>query len=229
MSFFGYNDKSAPKTNQGFIMFYIFKKALFQLTTLSLLIGALSSCATMSVQECQVANWYGIGYKDGVNGEYPDHIMTYSKACLKGNITPNQSEWERGRKDGLKQYCTADHAYQVGLSGKALRYVCPSEQQSLLDNAQEHGYTIYTANKRIGELQRQIEKDEKEIQKLLNDYDKLRNGDNLGFANEKEARTYLLEIPNRIKRLRLIINESQSLIQNLVQSTHHYKNVHNLR
>lgn len=80
------------------------KKSLLMLTALSLT-GWLTGCATMSVQECQVADWQMIGYQDGKNGRDLDYILNHNKACGRINIVPNKPQWQQGREQGLKQYC----------------------------------------------------------------------------------------------------------------------------
>nr|WP_207804021.1 DUF2799 domain-containing protein [Psychrobacter sp. JCM 18903] len=61
----------------------------------------LSSCATLSKQECIVGDWQAIGYNDGVAGYQSDRLASHAKACAKASVAPNYLAWERGRSWGL--------------------------------------------------------------------------------------------------------------------------------
>ena len=65
--------------------------------------SSLSGCATLTVEECQQADWQTIGYRDGKAGQDVDYILKHNKACAKSNITPNKVLWEQGRQQGLTQ------------------------------------------------------------------------------------------------------------------------------
>ena len=159
---------------------------------LAALTAGLSGCATLSVEECQVANWYDIGYRDGVAGKSWSELAAHSKACAKAHIVPDQNAWEQGRQAGLKQYCTTDNAYRVGLAGKAFRgSECPAHLYQTLTDANRYGRSIYQAEESLKTLQ-------KEIKTLKEEYEKLRNGENLNYATEKDARKRLADLPNII-------------------------------
>ena len=49
----------------------------------------LSSCATLSKQECLVGDWQAIGYNDGVAGYQSDRLASHAKACAKASVAPN--------------------------------------------------------------------------------------------------------------------------------------------
>lgn len=75
---------------------------------------AITGCASLSKAECQVADWYQIGAKDGANGHDWSRLASHAKACAKVGITPDRDTWERGRQAGLYSYCTPANAYRVG-------------------------------------------------------------------------------------------------------------------
>lgn len=61
-------------------------------------VTVLSSCATLSVEECMVGDWQAIGYNDGVAGYPPSRLAAHSKACAKANVTADYKSWEHGRQ-----------------------------------------------------------------------------------------------------------------------------------
>lgn len=180
------------------------------LLIIGIMLGTLgvTGCATMSVAECQVADWESVGYKDGKAGQDKDYLLRHAKACGKGNITPNKQAWEQGRQQGLSVYCTADNAFALGKSGSKLNYVCPTERMPQLQSYNESGLKIYR-------LKNQIDSDTREREKLVEQYKKLRNGENLDFKSEKEARNYMSELPYKINALTNRINENTVLLNRL--------------
>ncbi|MEM1379150.1 MAG: DUF2799 domain-containing protein [Pseudomonadota bacterium] len=75
----------------------------------------LSGCATLSEDECQLADWNARGIADGQNGETPARFQRYTEACNRFGIAPDFAAWEAGRKTGLKTFCTPQGIYSAGL------------------------------------------------------------------------------------------------------------------
>lgn len=94
-------------------------------------VSFISSCASMSPQECQTANWKQIGERDGQSGR-SSRIASHHKACSKVNIAPNQNLYNFGYKKGQKIYCQPENIYENALKGAGSYRVCPLELQSEL-------------------------------------------------------------------------------------------------
>ena len=62
----------------------------------------MQGCASMSGQECMVADWQAIGYEDGVRGSTADRIGNHRKACAKHGIAPDLQAYQKGRDAGLR-------------------------------------------------------------------------------------------------------------------------------
>ncbi|MEM1409986.1 MAG: DUF2799 domain-containing protein [Pseudomonadota bacterium] len=79
----------------------------------------LSSCATMSEEECRITNWNARGQADGQNGAAVGRFQDYTKACSRYSIAPDFTAWEAGRQRGLERYCTPQGVYAAArrLSG----------------------------------------------------------------------------------------------------------------
>lgn len=178
--------------------------------TLPLLAGALalSSCATLSKEQCVMGNWQAIGYNDGVAGYSSERLASHTKACAKANISPDYQAWERGRQQGLKQYCTPSNAYAVGRKGQQLNSVCPSAMLPELRSSYTQGYNYYKLNA-------QLQADQQQLQSYLTEYDKLREGEQLDFKTEKEARARLLSLQPKIRSLRRDINNMEAQLDSL--------------
>lgn len=75
-----------------------------------ILLPLIAACSTLNEEECRFADWYTIGYKDGTRGRMPDYIHRHSKACRSFAVSVDHRQWEEGRQQGLKHYCTNEHA-----------------------------------------------------------------------------------------------------------------------
>ncbi|MGF1784652.1 DUF2799 domain-containing protein [Photobacterium swingsii] len=125
------------------------KRALLPITVLTL----LSGCASMSPDECKTADWYQVGYQDGVNGNNPSIINDYSKDCAEAGVSADHARWKEGFDKGTILYCSPDNGYQVGIAGKEYYGVCQSEQ--FVKNYQL-GHQQYQVQQRINEIDTQI-------------------------------------------------------------------------
>lgn len=169
---------------------------------------SLIGCATLSKQECQLADWQAIGERDGMQGRAMDYLQNHAKACAKINIVPDKALWEQGRQQGLKRYCTSSNAYNIGIAGQSLNLVCPPEQLATLQQANQRGLRVY-------DTRRQLDHDRTERDKLIEQYKKLRNGSNLDFKTERDARHYMAELPYKIDTLTRRIQQNEAILREL--------------
>lgn len=112
----------------------------------------LSSCG-LSKSTCQEGDWFGIGLRDGYQGQLPDKLDKHVKSCSKHEIVPNVDLWEQGRQQGLKRYCTPQNAYNVGANGFSLKQSCPAELSSSLYAAHSVGRNYYNISQDIADLE----------------------------------------------------------------------------
>ncbi|WP_299186571.1 DUF2799 domain-containing protein [uncultured Psychrobacter sp.] len=108
---------------------------------------ALSGCATtkkLTPQQCQTSNWQEVGYADGIRGRSGAYFGHYTNQCASVNgAMPNRIQWEQGRKQGLKNYCTELNAYKLGREGYDWQPVCPLEGIEKLEEAYSQGRYYY--------------------------------------------------------------------------------------
>ena len=133
---------------------------LFLSPLLLLLLGA---CATLDEGQCKQGDWYTIGKSDGAEGRQADFILQHAKACNEFGIKPIRSEWERGRQDGLKLYCTPSRVYLDGKRGRIMPPVCPASMTAELQAANRTGLRV----NRIEQEMREVESDIRSINSEL--------------------------------------------------------------
>ena len=85
----------------------------------------LTGCGTLSERECRDQDWYGIGADDGFDGAPASRIEDHRNACAEFGIEPDAEQYEAGRRDGLKQYCTVTRGFDIGRKGMMYGGGCP--------------------------------------------------------------------------------------------------------
>lgn len=168
----------------------------------------LTGCATLSKEQCTVGNWQAIGYTDGVAGHYADRLAAHAKACAKAGVAPDYQAWERGRQQGLKQYCTTSHAFALGRRGRQLNGVCPASTSRTLQKMNAQGREYYT-------LSNQLRAEKKQLEQYRTEYLRLREGEMLNFKSEKEARNRLLSLPAKMQRVKQRIANAETRLATL--------------
>jgi len=133
----------------------------------------LSSCQTMSKEECAIADWRVIGEQDGAAGHNPqDRFARHVKACAKAGVAANQTLWYQGYQQGLPRYCTPLNGLSVGSQGKAYANICPPDLEPGFRAGYDLGGTHYAKKREITTLEssiRGIEQEIREDEKLISD------------------------------------------------------------
>jgi len=116
------------------------------------LVMALSGCASMTPEECVTANWYEKGVRDGMSGQPRSYIVEHQEACTKAGRMPNVPQWEAGRAQGIRRYCTPENGLNVGRRGQSYRDACPLELEPDFLDAYRAGYRVYEFQQRVERL-----------------------------------------------------------------------------
>ncbi len=116
----------------------------------------------MSKEECLSANWYDVGYNDGLNGEGSSKTQSYLKACSE-YVHVDVNSYNEGRKEAAAVYCTDDNGYNLGSKKASLTDICNlSSNQASFKKYYNRGLEVYRAAKYVNEIDDQINK--------MNDY-----------------------------------------------------------
>ena len=162
------------------------------LVLIALLPLFLSSCASLSKEECLNAQWYDIGYSDGTSGAQLSRLSEHREACSEYHITPNNSEYKKGREQGLLLYCQAENGLDVGLSGATYYRVCPKETDYLFYKNYKQGREIYNLEQEVLTMRERSNV----LKKKLDDNDKKHKLD----ADDREDYEHeLIELQVRIE------------------------------
>ena len=162
---------------------------------------ALGGCATLTADQCKVANWRVLGVEDGALGYGETRFLEYTNDCAKAGVTPDRTAWEDGRKDGLLQFCTPKGAYSAGVDGRPFRGRCTPETPAQLA-ALKKGQTFHAITDEIDFLHIQILELSQEIRDIYNDSDRHRR--RVTFAGIRSGVLYgeIARLRHQIRHLR---------------------------
>ncbi|HEY7642597.1 MAG TPA: DUF2799 domain-containing protein [Steroidobacteraceae bacterium] len=132
-------------------------------------LAALAGCSSMSEQECLSTDWRTVGYEDGVNGYSGDRIGRYRNACSEHGVTPNLSEYQSGREQGLREFCKPANGFRVGARGNGYSGVCPADLDPTFVDAYQSGRQLYTLRSRVGSTQGEIYSMHSELEQIDRD------------------------------------------------------------
>lgn len=119
---------------------------------------ALSSCATLNEDECNVVDWQSLGMTNGAQGQPSTYIAQHQEACARFGITVNATAWQTGWEQGIRSYCTPTNGLTVGSSGRLNRNSCPANLASSFNEAYNVGRSVYDARQRRDSIQNEIDR-----------------------------------------------------------------------
>lgn len=158
-----------------YLAYLVVANNLGRLATLAMATLLLSSCASMSKEQCLTANWLDQGFRDGRTGQPLSRLEDHRAACAKVAVIPNNNLYIEGREQGIVLYCTPENALQEGLQGRPYRHACPAELEQAFLRSYTNGKQLYEAEQEVEQLNnrsRQLEKslireDDKELRRYL--------------------------------------------------------------
>lgn len=106
----------------------------------------LSGCAGLTSKECNNADWVGVGYDIGEQGQKQKAFDEFVSQCSEFNVTPNKEEFIRGYNEGLETYCTNRNGYEQGKLNKKYLKVCPSNLEASFMEGYKTGKEEYRQN-----------------------------------------------------------------------------------
>lgn len=133
---------------------------------------ALASCATMSPQECRVANWNDVGLRDGLDGKPLSLLNERASDCAEGGVRVDHTAYLKGRESGLRSYCRIENAVPLGLNGGSYEGVCPPSVDGEFRRRFQLGYNVHAAHAEVARIDDRIASQEQRLRKLDRDEDK---------------------------------------------------------
>ncbi len=129
----------------------------------------LTGCASMSEEECRVADWRMIGYEDGADGIPQGRLGDHREACADYGVVPDMVAYRNGHEQGVKLYCTESVGFERGRSGGSYRGACPAELEGQFLDGYEMGREIWAAYARVHDVESSIDSIERRVERLEKD------------------------------------------------------------
>ena len=154
------------------------------------LCAGLGGCATMTADECKVANWSDIGLRDGLEGAALSRLDYRVKDCAETRVAVDTARYLQGREQGLLQYCRIENSVPLGLNGKSYEGVCPAPIDAQFRRQFRLGRDVHDARVALRNLEGNIGPAEDRLRTAPNDEDRRR------------AREALRDLDSDIRRAR---------------------------
>lgn len=116
----------------------------------------LTGCATMTPDECRVADWYLIGEMDARAGRTPAHFATRDRDCREAGYPADQQSWRQGWEQGLTVFCTAPQGFRFGREGSRYESICPARLEPDFLRGFDLGRQMHGVNERVSSLRSDI-------------------------------------------------------------------------
>ena len=171
-------------------------KSMIKSVCLVLLSVLMVGCATLNEDECVTADWYEIGYSDGVKGQPDSYLEKHRKACAKHGVRANLDDWLAGREAGLQRYCTAQKGYEEGLNNRTYHGVCEGRAADEFLRAYEQGQQLYQKRTLVSDLERDIAQTSEDIVALEDEWNAIRRD----LLNDSLSAAERAELINQLER-----------------------------
>jgi hypothetical protein len=156
-----------------------------------LMVALLTGCASLSREQCQRGDWYGIGMADGQAGETASRKDQHVRACSEYGIQINDQQYLDGYARGQIDYCRIDNAFESGLRGRRYQHVCPPAIDALFERCNRAAYEVYRIKGELDRLEDQIDNQEFRLR-----------GTDLSDDYRHQLRSDLRDLDRRYDRLR---------------------------
>jgi Protein of unknown function (DUF2799) len=189
----------------------------------------ISSCATMSKDECKQADWYLKGVDDATQGFALDRVIEHGKACARVNIVPDMKDYREGHGKGARLYCVPEKGYSEGRNGAAYNGICPAALEGRFLRAYNDGQELFAIQHRMDAIRSQISNNSSQVNNRYNDIAQLRR--EIVKSNDEKDRRYkmrlIVDMENEIRNLEQDSNRAERelyLLNNdyhMVEDKHH--------
>ena len=164
----------------------------WKLPLVAVVFASVGGCASMSGDECMTSDWGAIGYEDGARGYTTDRFGQHRKACAKHGVTPDFAAYQRGREQGLVEYCQPGRGFEIGSHGGRYSGVCRADLEGDFLDAYNAGYHLHKLQKNVDSATSRINSKERELERIEEEmHDK--EAALIGDAATTEQRVLLLK------------------------------------
>lgn len=138
--------------------------------TFIVLLTVLTSCASLTQEDCNNTNWTQKGELDGSNGKSLAKFSNYQQQCREHGVVISKANYRQGYILGLRKFCSYKSGYELGLDGSDPLNECNKISPSFTKGYEE-GFREFQmiARRRRLEEEKELER-EKAIERILSSY-----------------------------------------------------------
>ncbi len=173
----------------------------------------LTGCATLSREQCQRGDWFGIGISDGQAGQPASRLDQHVRACVDYGIHVDNQQYINGRAQGLQDYCQIENAFDSGMEGRRYQRVCPPSIDAVFERYNLAAYEVYQDRKELERIDDQIQDNERRL------WDK-----DLSDDNRRRIRSSLRDLDRQRDRVRHDLHTSEQYLDRLMEEARYYRN-----
>jgi hypothetical protein len=176
---------------------------------LALLAG---SCATMSPEACQSADWRALGEVDGAAGATLSKYEARSNDCAKVGITPDFPAYSLGRDYGLQSFCQPASGFRAGLNGYSYAGVCTGASEADFMLGYRDGARAYAARQELSSAESAVSSARSErdrLQDKIRAFEETLRRPDATDAEKAEARKRIGEVQDDMRRTRDRIRDAE--------------------
>lgn len=184
---------------------------MFQVMVVGLLLS-VTGCATLSREECLYGDWFGIGIRDGREGEEAKRFINHQDACYEYGARPDKQQYLAGRERGLQEYCQLDNAITTGLRGHRYQSVCPPPIHNVFLRYNDAAYQVYQQREELESLNSSLLGKENSLRdKKLSDKDR------------HSIRDEIRNMDRKRQQLRDDLYSAEQQLDRLIEDTRKYR------
>jgi len=155
------------------------------------LLGLSSGCATMSDDECLIANWEEVGYHDAIEGYPPERASEHQEACADVSVPVDFELYRHGHSLGLPYYCTETTGFETADHGGEYATQCEPDKFGSYATGYRSGREVYALKLEIRQLDSLINERNDQTDALMSQIGQLRteaDDSALSKSDRREAR-----------------------------------------
>jgi hypothetical protein len=130
------------------------------------LTATLQGCASLPRDECKAADWYDMGYQDGLRGRPGRPAAELNADCGNRDPMSPMAVYAQGHVEGLKRFCDPDRGFELGVTGVPYSGICMTEAKSSFAPAYERGRAIFETQLQVRRLAEILQVNTAEREKL---------------------------------------------------------------
>lgn len=173
---------------------------IFRLAAIIALAFLVSSCASITQDECRAGDWETIGKRDAVEGHAPSRLEEHAKVCANFRIVPEEDAYMAGWDEGILIYCTPVNGFNVGRANSGYHGLCPAEVAGSFLEGRQVGLALGDVERRVASAQGRLDSAESDISRIRREINAIERNASLTESEKRRLTSDLRDDERRARR-----------------------------